>query len=110
MRRNGNCALQKNRPEIVLGHFIYQGLRLLNTIEDLIWRCDWINRYSESRENHVVFEHTPSKDSRVYVTNTEDICIDAGCVFGGNLCALIIEEDGISQCIYEPKSDNDILP
>ena len=41
------------------------------------------------------------------MTDTGDICIDAACVFGKNLCALIIQEDGASTCIYEPKSPQD---
>ena len=70
-------------PEILFCHAGLSNPKLENnTVDDLIWGRDWIKRDSEPREKQVVFGHTPSKDGRAYVTNTEDICIDAGCVFG----------------------------
>lgn len=80
-----------------------------NSEEDLLWGRDWIEEDTDPREKQVVFGHTPSRNAKAYVTKTGDICIDTGCVFGGNLCALVIEEDGNSKFYYEPRSKKDTL-
>ena len=49
---------------------------------------------TEEREKQVVFGHTPRGGGRAYTVPTGDICIDAGCVFGGRLCALVVQDDG----------------
>lgn len=55
----------------------------------------------------VVFGHTPSKTGRAYTVDTGDICIDAACVYGGRLCALVIQDDGNSLCMYVKKNEED---
>lgn len=43
----------------------------------------------------------------VGVVYTGDICIDAACVYGGRLCALVIQDDGNSLCMYVSKNKED---
>ena len=62
---------------------------------------------SRKREKQVVFGHTPSETGFAYTTLTGDICIDSACVFGGNLCALLIPEHGEKEYVYAPKSSKD---
>ena len=78
-----------------------------NRIDDLLWGRDWISQDKEPREKQVIFGHTPSISGLMYTTDTSDICIDTGCVFGGNLCALIINPNGSATCTYEPKNGAD---
>ena len=40
-------------------------------------------------------------------TITGDICIDCGCVYGGSLCALVIQEDGNRAFVSVRKSEKD---
>lgn len=95
-------------PEIIFCHagLTYPVLKD-NSIQDLIWGRDWIKTDDEAREKQVVFGHTPSRNGTSYVVQTGDICIDSACVFGGNLCALIIPEDGHAVCIYAEKHNDD---
>lgn len=74
---------------------------------DLIWGRDWIKTDTEPREKQVIFGHTPSRTGKTYTTMTGDICIDTACVFGGNLCAFVIQEDGESKAFYAPKAEED---
>lgn len=80
-----------------------------NSQEDLLWGRDWIRTDTEEREKQVVFGHTPRGGGRAYTVPTGDICIDAGCVFGGRLCALVVQDDGQSACVYVNKNWEDDL-
>lgn len=95
-------------PQIIFCHagLTYPMLKD-NTDHDLIWGRNWITTETEPREKHVVFGHTPSRNKRAYFVNTGDICIDSACVYDGNLCALVIGQDGSSECFYEPKAKED---
>ena len=95
-------------PEIIFCHAGLSKPNLEdNKLDDFLWGRDWIERDIEPREKQVVFGHTPRQDGHAYVTNTGDICIDTACVFGGNLCALVIEESGNSECFYEKRHQED---
>lgn len=78
-----------------------------NSEHDLLWGRDWIKTDSEAREKQIVFGHTPNRAGLAYVVDTGDICIDAACVYGGALCALVIQEDGTSECFYAEKAEED---
>ena len=80
-----------------------------NSQEDLLWGRDWIRTDTGEREKQVVFGHTPRGGGRAYTVPTGDICIDAGCVFGGRLCALVIQDNGQSACVYVNKNLEDDL-
>lgn len=77
-----------------------------NTREELLWGRDWITRNGVPNSKTVVFGHTPLNIFSHYTTMNESICIDAGCVFGGRLCAMVIDDDNLSY-VYEPKSELD---
>lgn len=73
----------------------------------------WIREqfiYNENKFNkRIVFGHTPTLflnngDMPLY-TKAGNICIDTGCVYGGRLTALIIE-DGIEKEFYSIKKEN----
>lgn len=70
---------------------------------------DWIQTDTEEREKQVVFGHTPRTDRRAYTVPTGDICIDAGCVYNGRLCALVIQDNEQSACVYVNKNLEDDL-
>ena len=74
---------------------------------ELLWGRNWMEKDSRKREKQVVFGHTPSETGFAYTTLTGDICIDSACVFGGNLCALLIPEHGEKEYVYAPKSSKD---
>lgn len=78
-----------------------------NTPYDLLWGRSWIKNDETPREKQAIFGHTPSKNRQPYQTKTGDICIDCGCVFNGNLCALIFHETGENEFVLVPKSDKD---
>ena len=59
---------------------------------DILWERDWINTMVEKNEKTVIFGHSPISGYAYYSKNG-NICIDGGCVYGGNLCALIINGD-----------------
>ena len=61
--------------------------------ETLLWVRDEFIDNPVSAEKVVVFGHTPGC-GRPYRTLAGNICLDAGCVFYGNLTAMVIEEDG----------------
>lgn len=95
-------------PEIIFCHAgLSHPVLEDNTEHDLLWGRKWITTDTESREKQVVFGHTPSRNNQAYVVHTGDICIDSACVYGGNLCALVIEQDGKSECVYEAKAKED---
>lgn len=103
-----SLPLVYDTPEIIFCHAGLTYPKLSdNSPMDFLWGRDWIYLDSEPREKQVVFGHTRSRDGAAYITNTGDICVDAGCVYGGNLCAMVIQEDGSGRCIYEPKSPKD---
>lgn len=97
-------------PEIIFCHAgLSYPLLQDNSQEDLLWGRDWIQTDTEEREKQVVFGHTPMADRRAYTVPTGDICIDAGCVYNGRLCALVIQDNGQSACVYVNKNLEDDL-
>ena len=78
-----------------------------NTEEDLLWGREWIAYDRLPREKQVVFGHTPLRTFLPYAAGTGDICIDCGCVYGGSLCALVIQEDGSRTLVSVRKSEKD---
>lgn len=92
-------------PEILFCHAgLSQPLIKDNTPDDILWGRDWL-RDTTAREKQVIFGHTP-KTGFAYSVPSGDICIDSGCIFGGNLCALVLNDDG-SSFVYEPPSIDD---
>lgn len=77
-----------------------------NDEEDLLWGRTWLEDDSEPREKRVVFGHTPFKKVP-FLPRTGDIGIDGGCVFGYQLCAMIIRENGEYDFATVPKSPKD---
>lgn len=103
-----SLPLVYDTPQIIFCHAGLSYPKLEDNSEhDLLWGRNWIKTDSEEREKQVVFGHTPSSNNKAYVVDTGDICIDAACVYGGNLCALVIEEDGSSECVYVSKAKED---
>lgn len=81
-----------------------------NSKDDLLWGRDWIDRDFREREKLVVFGHTPKETHLPYQTKSKDICIDCGCVFGGRLCAYVIDiETGNRSFVSVKKSEKDEL-
>lgn len=56
----------------------------------------------------MVFGHTPMREVPFFA-KTGDIGIDGGCVFDGNLCAMIIDENNNYHFEHVPKSEKDNL-
>lgn len=81
---------------------------LSNTPNEILWNRAWMEIDSRPREKKVVFGHTPMREVPFFV-KTGDICIDGGCVFDGNLCAMIIDENGNYSFEHVPKSEKDNL-
>ena len=79
-----------------------------NTEEDLLWGREWIAYDRQPREKQVVFGHTPLRTFLPYAAGTGDICIDCGCVYGGSLCALVIQEDGSRTLVSVRKSERTV--
>lgn len=67
--------------------------------DTLLWAREEFIYDTTPYNKRVIFGHTP-KYSKPYYTYGSDICIDSGCVFGGALTALIIE-DGEEKEIYQ---------
>ena len=57
-----------------------------NCKDDIIWSRNWIENMKEPNEMPVVVGHTPV--NQPYFTQNGNLCIDTGCVFGYNLCAI----------------------
>lgn len=94
-------------PEILFCHAgLSKPMVKDNTENDILWGRDWINTDARCREKQVIFGHTPGNE-RLYTTKSGDICIDAGCVFGGRLCGLIIHENGKCNAAYVLKAEAD---
>ena len=100
-------------------HFIYvhAGVDVRKPLEEqskntLLWiREDFI--YNEKAyDKRVIFGHTPTfflnKEYKPVLTEANNIDIDTGCVYGGALTALIIEDDKIKK-FYQYKSDNKLV-
>ena len=95
-------------PKIIFCHAgLSKPLLKDNTAEDFLWGRKWIKTATQAREKQVVFGHTPNRAGFAYVVDTGDICIDTACVYGGALCALVIQEDGTSECFYVKKAKED---
>lgn len=78
-----------------------------NGKEELLCGSKWMRESYETREKRVIFGHTPMKDAPCYMP-TGDIGIDGGCVFGGNLCAVVIEHDtGRLRFFSVPQNEKD---
>lgn len=94
-------------PEIIFCHAgLAKPLLKDNTEFDILWSREWL-KDTEPREKQVVFGHTPNRQGLAYAVPTGDICIDSACYYGGALCALVINEDGTSECVYAPKAEED---
>lgn len=77
-----------------------------NNIDDILWSRDWININTVPNEKLVIFGHTPSTEL-AYKTLNGNICIDTACVYGYQLCAMIIETKDNYEFIYENKDERD---
>lgn len=66
---------------------------------NLLWIREAFIHSVTAYDKRVIFGHTPSLlmngDTKPYCTQTGNVGIDTGCVFGGCLTALIIEDDKI---------------
>lgn len=76
-----------------------------NTQDDILWDREWLSRNLET-EKQVVFGHTPSTQL-AFVAKNGNIGIDAGCVFGYQLCAMVLADGEPAHFVYENKSDKD---
>lgn len=92
--------------------FVHAGLKHPNlrdnSEKEMLWDRDWLkDTIPQRREKPVIFGHTPMKDAPCYMP-TGDIGIDGGCVFGGNLCAVVIEhETGRLRFFSVPQNEKD---
>lgn len=102
-----NLPLVYETDEYIFCHAGLSEVKLLdNTPKQILWERDWM-RAGEipEREKMVVFGHTPNKNGARVITNG-DLCLDGGCVFGGKLCAAIIDKDDIA-IVEIPISEDD---
>lgn len=67
-----------------------------NTPKEILWERNWM-RVGEidEREKTVIFGHTPNRNGARVISNG-DLCLDGGCVYGGKLCAAVIDGDDIA--------------
>jgi serine/threonine protein phosphatase 1 len=75
-----------------------------NDLDDILWDRDWIRMNTVQNEKTVIFGHTPSTNL-AYKTMNGNICIDTACVFGYQLCAMVIDDK--IEFIYENKNEKD---
>lgn len=77
---------------------------------NLLWVRDSFIYSTTKYNKKVIFGHTPSllvgRNDKPYCTHTGNIGIDTGCVFGGCLTALIIEDDKIEGFYQIEKGQN----
>ena len=74
-----------------------------NSMDDILWGRDWIEEQPERNEKQVVFGHTYSTDL-MYITKNGSFGIDTACVYGYQLCALVIYDNNTSiRTYYENK-------
>ena len=69
-------------------------ITLENTFEDMVWGGNCVLDKSEPNEKIAIFGHYPN--DRVFKTLNGNIGIDTGCVYGGKLTALVLDENTIS--------------
>lgn len=73
----------------------------------LLWaREEFINDITKY-DKRVIFGHTP-KYLEPYYSYGDDICIDAGCVYGGSLIALVIEDGKEKEVFKVKKGDGEM--
>lgn len=78
-----------------------------NSEEDLLWGRSWLEIDARPREKRVIFGHTPFREVPCF-PRTGDIGIDGGCVFGNQLCAMIIQKSGEYDFITVQKAPKDM--
>jgi serine/threonine protein phosphatase 1 len=78
---------------------------LLWVREDFIYTIEKFNK-------RVIFGHTPSLaitgETKPYMTYTDNVGIDTGCVFNGKLTALIIEDSEVTSYVQIEKENKDL--
>ena len=89
--------------------YVHAGVNSKKPMEDqnidtLLWVRDSFIYDTNPYYKRVIFGHTPDLSSPYY-TCSKNICIDTGCVFGGSLTALVIE-NGIEKEYYSIASIN----
>lgn len=97
--------------------YVHAGISASKPItEQNDWYLLWVREsfiYSaEHFDKRVIFGHTPSLmiagDDKPYYTYANNVGIDTGCVYGGKLTALIIENDEIQRFYQVQKECDDV--
>lgn len=80
-----------------------------NSDYELLWQRESFLYNRAIFDKIVIFGHSPSllvaQTDKPYKTFANNICIDTGCVFGGNLTALIIEDGEVVKFYQEGFED-----
>lgn len=83
-----------------------------NSDYELLWQREGFVYSRAMFDKTVIFGHTPSQcvaqNDKPYKTSANNVGIDTGCVFGGNLTALIIENGEVIKFYQESFEDEDI--
>lgn len=97
--------------------YVHAGLDLnkpLNKQErnTILWiREDFI--YSDIKyDKRIIYGHTPTifiNENTIPYSNNNNICIDTGCVYGGALTALVIEDSKVKKFVQVKNFDNKIV-
>ena len=74
----------------------------------LLWTRNEFIYNRKKYHKQVIFGHTPDLHNPYYTTNGQNVCIDTGCVFGGYLTALVIDNDTVKQ-YYKVKKGERIM-